>query len=92
MCVLNPSKLLDKKNMKKLAYTVNPLPYSLLNFILYFGSLEENDEKRYIENMVEKSLEKINYKANSQSSKLCQKKKRSVFSKFKRCKSIHSFF
>ena len=62
---LNPSNILDKKKIKKLAYTVNPLPYSLLNFVFYFGHLEKDDEEKYIENMLEKSLNSlINYDKN----------------------------
>ena len=35
-----------------LIYTVNPLPHSLLNFVFDFGSLNSEDEKKYIKNMV----------------------------------------
>ena len=35
---------------RKLVYTVNPLPHSLLNFIFNFGSLTPDDEKSYIKN------------------------------------------
>ena len=37
---------------RKLAYTVNPLPFSLLNFIFNFGRLTSQDEERYIKNMI----------------------------------------
>ena len=37
---------------RKLAYTVNPLPFSLLNFIFNFGRLTTKDEERYIKNMI----------------------------------------
>ena len=62
---LNPSQHLDSKKIKKLAYSVNPLPYSLLNFVFYFGHLENRNENKYIENMLEKSLSSlINYDKN----------------------------
>ena len=60
----NPYRLLSKESKienilfhknaekKKLVYSVNPLPHSLLNFVFNFGSLKENDEKKYIESMV----------------------------------------
>ena len=48
-------------NERKLVYTVNPLPYSLLNFVLDFGNLTPNDEKRYIESIINETLNK--YKA-----------------------------
>ena len=47
----------------KLVYTVNPLPHSLLNFVFDFGSLSREDEKKYIENMIQKPIERI-YKNN----------------------------
>ena len=53
---------------KKLVYTVNPLPHSLLNYVFNFGSLKIDDEKKYIESMTKevvmpllsKNKEKIN--------------------------------
>ena len=47
--------VLYKKNYKRknLVYTVNPLPIALLNFVFNFGSLKENDEFIYIQNMIE---------------------------------------
>jgi len=35
-----------------LAYKVNPLPFSLLNYVFDFGSLTITDEKKYIESMI----------------------------------------
>ena len=35
-----------------LVYIVNPMPHSLLNYVFDFGSLNSDDEKRYIKNMV----------------------------------------
>ena len=61
----------ERNKLNDLVYTVNPLPYSLLNFIFDFGSLQEEDEKKYIINTVrsiisklkrEKIIEKINDK------------------------------
>ena len=49
---------LDYYNMKEqnklntLVYTVNPLPHSLLNFVIDFGALKVEDENKYIENNV----------------------------------------
>ena len=44
-------------NKRVLAYTVNPLPFSLLNFIFNFGRLTQKDEEKYIENMIIKPME-----------------------------------
>jgi ABC-type Na+ transport system ATPase subunit NatA len=54
------SGLIAKKDKKvlNLVYTVNPLPYSLLNFVFDFGNLTEVDEKRYIESMVSNTIKK----------------------------------
>ena len=51
-------KLKDVKE-KNLVYTVNPLPFSLLNFVFNFGNLTSEDEKRYIRNMVVSPITKI---------------------------------
>ena len=50
---------LDIKNIRGLAYSVNPLPYSLLNFVFSFGHLSNTDEEKYIINMVKRSLIKL---------------------------------
>ena len=70
----NPYRLLTKKmresglvyyNMKEsnklnnLVYTVNPLPHSLLNFVFDFGSIQPNDEKKYVSNTIFELLKKI---------------------------------
>ena len=52
-------KLEKENNRTKLVYTVNPLPYSLLNYVFNFGSLKEEDEHKYIENMLEKPFNDI---------------------------------
>ena len=53
-------KALLKNN--KLVYSVNPLPYSLLNFVYDFASLEEKDERKYIQKVSfkEEPIEKEN--------------------------------
>ena len=55
----------DKK--KELVYSINPLPHTLMNFVLNFGNLNENEEKEYIEAILLRGLErfskeKINFK------------------------------
>jgi len=54
----NGLKIKDAKE-KKLVYTVNPLPHALLNFVFNFGSLTNEDEKKYINNMVIKPIENL---------------------------------
>ena len=57
----------QKENIKKnalstkgkLVYTVNPLPHSLLNYVFDFGNLTPENEKKYIENMIEEPIERI---------------------------------
>ena len=53
---------LENVKEKKLVYTVNPLPHSLLNFVFNFGNLTEEDEKRYIINMVASPIESFYWK------------------------------
>ena len=53
---LEPSKFLDKNNIKSLAYSVNPLPFSLLNFVFSFDHLKGENEIKYVQNMLELSL------------------------------------
>lgn len=36
-----------------LLYNVNPLPFSLLNYVFNFGSLKKEDEKKYISSMID---------------------------------------
>jgi len=47
----------DKK--KELVYSVNPLPHTLMNFVINFGNLGENEEKEYIEAILLRGLEKF---------------------------------
>ena len=58
--------ILYKKQHKKknLVYTVNPLPFTLLNFVFNFGSLKEKDELEYIESMITGTANKLFEKLN----------------------------
>ena len=47
---------------RKLVYTVNPLPHSLLNFVFNFGNLTKKDEESYIKNMVVSPIENFYWK------------------------------
>ena len=47
---------------RKLVYTVNPLPHSLLNFVFNFGSLTKKDEESYIKNMIKGPIENFYWK------------------------------
>ena len=51
--------LKEKNKLNNLVYTVNPLPHSLLNFIFDFGSLQPEDEKKYIMNTIISILDKM---------------------------------
>ena len=64
----NPYRMATKKEQpsglrvkgvkeRKLVYTVNPLPHSLLNFVFNFGKLTEKDEQSYIRNMIVSPIE-----------------------------------
>ena len=65
---IKEKKNLDQRQLDKLkrnannnlVYTVNPLPHSLLHYVFDFGNLEKNDEKKYIESMVEEPIKRIN--------------------------------
>ena len=41
------------ENAEEMTYLVNPLPNSLLNYIFYFKSLEDDDVKEYIESIMD---------------------------------------
>ena len=58
---------------KKLVYSVNPLPHSLLNFVFNFGNLKINDEKKYIESMTKENIISLfpNYVNNINDKKVC---------------------
>ena len=42
----------EKNKLDNLVYMVNPLPHSLLNFVIDFGSLKDEDEEKYIQNTI----------------------------------------
>ena len=48
---------LKNKKRKNLVYTVNPLPHSLLNYVIDFGELTEKDTELYIESMLKEVIE-----------------------------------
>ena len=45
---------ISKDNDKDLVYLVQPLPQSQLYYVFSFGRIDDNDEKEYIYNMIEK--------------------------------------
>jgi len=60
-----------------LVYTVNPLPFSLINFIFDFGNLTSEDEEKYIKSTLSEALKneenfEINLKLGSELIKECQ--------------------
>ena len=82
ICACNPYRALKEQNQnlqfglamrnkknRKLVYTVNPLPYSMLNFILYFNDLSEETTMKYIEEM----NENINCEISNQNRALINK-------------------
>ena len=60
--------LIKKDNIYKrrnLVYTVNPLPFSLINFVFDFGNLTSNDEEKYIKCILSVTLKnQANYEKN----------------------------
>ena len=46
----------EDKKRRNLVYTVNPLPYSLLNYVFDFGNLTQEDELKYIKSIVTKTI------------------------------------
>ena len=44
----------DDDNENELVYLVQPLPQSLLYYVFSFGSINEEDEKKYIHSIIEK--------------------------------------
>ena len=50
---------LKSKKQKNLVYTVNPLPHSLLNYVIDFGELSPEDTKKYIESMIKKTIDDV---------------------------------
>ena len=70
ICACNPYRILSDKNkkielglnlknkkQKNLVYTVNPLPHSLLNYVIDFGELSKEDTKKYIRSMIAKVID-----------------------------------
>ena len=47
---------LENKKKRRLVYTVNPLPFSLMNFVFYFQDLSKETTKKYIEKMISKII------------------------------------
>ena len=60
---------------RKLVYTVNPLPHSLLNFVFNFGNLTKKDEESYIKSMVLSPIESFYWKDIENNNEENQKKK-----------------
>ena len=65
----NPYRCYENEKIKRndnnnLVYKVNPLPHSLLNYIFDFGHLEPNDEKKYIQTILDEPIKRINKKEN----------------------------
>jgi len=58
----------DIKNSKNnnLVYNVNPLPHSLLNFIIDFGNLLPQDENDYIKYIIKDIINRIYYEKKNQ--------------------------
>ncbi len=54
----------EDNKLNNLVYTVNPLPYSLLNFVFEFGSLKEEDEKKYMHGQIQEGQTNQVNKAN----------------------------
>ena len=48
----------ENEKDKKLIYSVQPLSESLLNYVITFETLNEEDEKKYINNIIKKLFEK----------------------------------
>ncbi|KAL6632242.1 hypothetical protein U3516DRAFT_808176 [Neocallimastix sp. 'constans'] len=50
----------ERYSPRELAYKVYPLPNCLVNYIFNFGTPEDTDIKKYIENMVSRTFEDLN--------------------------------
>ena len=53
--VKQKDKIENASSKNSLIYTVNPLPYSLLNFVFNFGNIAPKDEVKYIRNIIANS-------------------------------------
>ena len=51
---MSKNYLFEKNNLE---YKVNPLPFSLMNFVVNFGNLSSADGENYIKNMVDKIID-----------------------------------
>ena len=49
---------LSNDNEEELVYLVQPLPQSLLYYVFSFGSIDSEDEKKYIHSIIQKSFTK----------------------------------
>ena len=74
ICACNPYRILNKENQKlqfglnlrnskkrRLVYTVNPLNFSLMNFVLDFKDLTQETTKKYIESIIGKMIGRNKY-------------------------------
>ena len=57
-CLTLKDKNFSYKPKQNLVYLVNPLPHSLLTSVFDFGDLSNEDEKKYIRNIVKETLNK----------------------------------
>ena len=72
----------ENENDKKLVYSVQPFPQSLLNYVLSFGTLDEENEKNYIYRIIEKLFEKGEEKLHEETKEVifsCHKYLRDTF-------------
>ena len=53
-------EMLQIKSNSNLVYAVNPLPFSLMNFVFDFGNLESDNEEKYIKTILEEPIKRIN--------------------------------
>ncbi len=49
---------ISEDNENELVYLVEPLPQSFLYYVFSFGSIDNDDEKKYMRSIIEKSFEK----------------------------------
>ena len=52
----NLNQFIKKNKKNNLVYELNPLPLSLLNFVIDFGKLKKEDEEKYIKSMIKKHI------------------------------------
>ena len=78
-----------EQHVRNLVYTVNPLPHSLLNYVLNFGALAEEDEKKYIERIIEDVLNERNKSNKTLQQEILNKTKKAIFVSQKYIKESH---